>query len=192
MIRFVRGQLAAADGDGVVIGMGGLGLHVRVSDTTRADLPAVGSEVLLQAHLVVREDALDLYGFGDDRERLLFEALLGVNGVGPRMALAICGLGTPEALAIAIGGGETAYLTKAAGVGKKTAERVILELRDRVGIASGGAGVAALPATPRSGAREGLVALGFAPEAVDAALAGAGDDMDEEALVRHGLAALGR
>jgi holliday junction DNA helicase RuvA len=192
MIRFVRGQLAAADGDGVVIGMGGLGLHVRVSDTTRAELPAVGSEVLLQAHLVVREDALDLYGFGDDRERLLFEALLGVNGVGPRMALAICGLGTPEALAIAIGGGETAYLTKAAGVGKKTAERVILELRDRVGMASGGGGAPALPATPRSGAREGLVALGFAPEAVDAALAGAGDDMDEEALVRHGLAALGR
>lgn len=192
MIRFVRGHLAATDADGVVVGMGGMGVHVRVSDTTRADLPPVGSEVMLHTHLVVREDALDLYGFAGDQERLLFEALLGVNGVGPRMALAICGLGTPEALAIAIGGGDAAYIQNAAGVGRKTAERVILELRDKVGIASSGGGTPALPGTPRSGAREGLVALGFPPDAVDAALAGAGDDMDEEALVRHGLAVLGR
>jgi holliday junction DNA helicase RuvA len=192
MIRFVRGHLAAIDADGVVVGIGGMGVHVRVSDTTRAELPAVGSEVMLQTHLVVREDALDLYGFAGDQERLLFEALLGVNGVGPRMALAICGLGTPEALAIAIGGGDAAYVTKAAGVGKKTAERVILELRDKVGVATSGGSAPALPGTPRSGAREGLVALGFAPDAVDAALAGADGDMDEEALVRHGLAVLGR
>lgn len=192
MIRFVRGHLAATDSDGVVVGMGGMGVHVRVSDTTRADLPPVGSEVMLSTHLVVREDALDLYGFAGDPERLLFEALLGVNGVGPRMALAICGLGTPDALAIAIGGGDASYIQKAAGVGRKTAERVILELRDKVGVATSGAAAPALPGTPRSGAREGLVALGFPPEAVDLALAGAGDDMDEEALVRHGLAVLGR
>lgn len=192
MIRFVRGHLAAIDADGVVVGIGGMGVHVRVSDTTRAELPAVGSEVMLQTHLVVREDALDLYGFAGDQERLLFEALLAVNGVGPRMALAICGLGTPEALAIAIGGGDAPYVTKAAGVGKKTAERVILELRDKVGVATSGGSTPALPGTPRSGAREGLVALGFAPDAVDAALAGADGDMDEEALVRHGLAVLGR
>ena len=103
MIRFVRGDLAATDADGVVVAMGGMGIAVRVSDTTRAALPPAGSEVTLRTHLVVREDALDLYGFADDAERALFEALIGVNGVGPRMALAICGLGTPPALAAAIG-----------------------------------------------------------------------------------------
>lgn len=190
MIRFVRGQLADADPDGVVVSMGGMGILLRVSDTTRAGLPPLGDDIALRSHLVVREDALDLYGFATDAERGLFEALIGVNGVGPRMALAICGLGTPEALAVAIGAGDSATLAKASGVGKKTAERVILELRDKVGIAGGTPAVVA--GTPRAGAREGLVALGFAPDDVDAVLATAGDDMDEEALVRHGLAALGR
>ncbi len=192
MIRFVRGHLTAADPDGVVVGMGGMGFHVRVSDSTRADLPAVGSEVVLHTHLVVREDALDLYGFSAEAERLLFEALLGVNGVGPRSALAICGLGTPRALAVAIGGGDAAYIAKAAGVGKKTAERVILELRDRVGVAGAPAADGAIATGARGGAREGLVALGFPPDQVDAVLAGADAGLDEEALIRHGLAVLGR
>lgn len=191
MIRFVRGHLAAADADGVVVGMGGMGFHVRVSDSTRADLPGIGSEVVLHTHLVVREDALDLYGFSDEAERLIFTSLLGVNGVGPRSALAICGLGTPQAVALAIGGGDVGYISKAAGVGKKTAERVILELRDKVGPA-GGAGIPAPVTGARGGAREGLVALGFPPDQVDAALAGADAELDEEALIRHGLAVLGR
>jgi len=189
MIRFVRGDLAATDADGVVVAMGGMGFAVRVSDTTRAALPPVGSEVTLRTHLVVREDALDLYGFADDAERALFEALIGVNGVGPRMALAICGLGTPPALTAAIGGGDTGYLAKAAGVGRKTADRVVLELRDSMGAVGAGPHVAG---GTRGGAREGLVALGFAPDDVDAALATAAEDMDEEALIRHGLAALAR
>jgi len=192
MIRFVRGHLVAADADGVVVGMGGMGFGVRVSDSTRADLPGIGSEVVLHTHLVVREDALDLYGFCDEAERVIFEALLGVNGVGPRSALAICGLGTPQAVAIAIGGGDVAYISKAAGVGRKTAERVILELRDKVGIGATAAGGGAVAIGARGGAREGLVALGFAPDQVDAALAGADADLDEEALIRHGLAVLGR
>jgi len=192
MIRFVRGHLVAADADGVVVGMGGMGFGVRVSDSTRADLPGIGSEVVLHTHLVVREDALDLYGFCDEAERVIFESLLGVNGVGPRSALAICGLGTPQAVAIAIGGGDVAYISKAAGVGRKTAERVILELRDKVGIGAAAAGGGAAATGARGGAREGLVALGFAPDQVDAALAGADADLDEEALIRHGLAVLGR
>lgn len=192
MIRFVRGHLVAADADGVVVGMGGMGFGVRVSDSTRADLPGIGSEVVLHTHLVVREDALDLYGFCDEAERVIFESLLGVNGVGPRSALAICGLGTPQAVAIAIGGGDVAYISKAAGVGRKTAERVILELRDKVGIGAAAAGGGAIATGARGGAREGLVALGFAPDQVDAALAGADADLDEEALIRHGLAVLGR
>ncbi|MSO44768.1 MAG: Holliday junction branch migration protein RuvA [Thermoleophilia bacterium] len=189
MIRFVRGQFAAADADGVVVCMGGMGFHVRVSNTTRAQLPGIGSEIMLKTHLVVREDALDLYGFGDDEERLIFEALLGVNGIGPRSALAICGLGTPQMLAVAIGNGETAYLSRAAGVGRKTAERILLELRDRVGI---GGGTTAAPGSPRGRAKQGLLTLGFSGDEVDSALTGADDGLDEEGLIRHGLAALGR
>lgn len=191
MIRFVRGHLVAADAEGVVVGMGGMGFAIRVSDSTRADLPGIGSEVVLHTHLVVREDALDLYGFSAESERLIFESLLAVNGVGPRSALAICGLGTPQAVALAIGGRDVAYISQAAGVGRKTAERVILELREKVG-ASGASGASGIGTGPRGGAREGLVALGFAPDQVDAALAGADADMDEEALIRHGLAVLGR
>lgn len=191
MIRFVRGHLVAADAEGVVVGMGGMGFGIRVSDSTRADLPGIGSEVVLHTHLVVREDALDLYGFSDESERSIFEALLGVNGVGPRSALSICGLGTSQAVALAIGGGDVAYISRAVGVGKKTAERVVLELRDTVGVA-GASGAEGIGTGPRGGAREGLVALGFAPDQVDAALAGADAEMDEEALIRHGLAVLGR
>jgi holliday junction DNA helicase RuvA len=190
MIRFVRGHLADVDPDGVVVSMGGMGILLRVSDTTRAGLPAVGEDVTLRSHLVVREDALDLYGFATHTERRLFEALIGVSGVGPRMALAICGLGTPEALSVAIGSGDCATLARASGVGRKTAERVILELRDKVGIATTGG--AALTGTPRGSARDGLVALGFAPDDVDAVLATADNGLDEEALIRHGLAGLGR
>ncbi len=190
MIRFVRGQLADVDTEGVVVSMGGMGLVVRVSDTTRAALPPVGGDIVLRAHLVVREDALDLYGFADDAERLMFEALIGVNGVGPRMALAICGMDTPQALAVAIGSGNAAFLTAASGVGKKTAERVILELRDKVGVAGGA--MPSIAGTPRGGAREGLMALGFSPEEVESALASADQGLDEEALIRHGLSALGR
>lgn len=194
MIRFVRGQLAAMDDEGAVVCMGGVGLHLRVSMTTRGLLPAVGTEVLLQTYLVVREDALDLYGFGDGDERRLFEALIGVNGVGPRVALALCGLGTPAMLAMAIRNGEVARLTKASGVGRRTAERVVLELREKMG--SAGMPVPGMPAGTGGGehgtARDGLLALGFRPDEVDSALASAADGLDAEALVRHGLAALGR
>ncbi len=190
MIRFVSGRLAATDADGVVVAMGGMGFHVRVSDTTRGALPAQGGDVTLQTYLAVREDALDLYGFADDDERRLFEQLIGVSGVGPRMALAICGLTSPGALADAIRGGEVGLLTQASGVGKKTAERVVLELRDKVG--SAGAVAPAPGSGYRGAARDGLLALGFSEAEVDQALAGADQGLDDEALIRHGLAALGR
>jgi Holliday junction DNA helicase RuvA len=190
MIRFVRGQYTEQDAEGVVVSMGGMGFLVRVSDHTRGTLPAIGADVLLKTHLAVREDAMDLYGFGDDDERVLFMQLVGVSGIGPRMALAICGLTSPEQLANAIRGGEVATLTQAAGVGKKTAERVILELRDKVG--TSGAIAPAPGSGPRGGARDGLLALGFSEAEVDQALAGAEEGLDEERLIRFGLAALGR
>ena len=188
MIRSVRGRLASVDAEGAVVDVGGVGLLLRVSPTTLAALPRVGGEAALEAHLVVREDALDLYGFATRAERELFEAFISVSGVGPRLALAICGLDGPDALRLALVRGDSATLQRAPGVGKRTAERVVLELRDRLAPANGGS-----PEAVRStadgfmAARDGLVGLGFSPDEVDAALSDAPPSLDPEALLRHGL-----
>lgn len=191
MIRSVRGRLASLDGDGAVVDVGGVGLLVRVSPTTLATLPRAGSEVNLETHLIVREDALDLYGFAGRSERELFEAFIGVSGVGPRLALALCGLDAPDAVRLAIVRGDSATLQRASGVGKRTAERLVVELRDRLA-PSNGVHTEAKPSAADGymAAREGLVGLGFRLEEVDAALADAPPGLDPEALLRHGLARL--
>lgn len=191
MIRSLRGRVLAHEPDGPVVEVGGVGLLVRVSATTAAGLPPAGGEVSLLCALVVREEALDLYGFATAGERALFEAFTGVNGVGPRLALAICGLDGPDELRLAIARGDSARLQAASGVGKRTAERVVLELRDRVG-ALNGAPVAVPAAAAFLAARDGLVALGFRPEEADAALTDAPEGLDAEGLVRHGLGRLRR
>lgn len=194
MIRSVRGRLAALETDGPVVEVGGVGMLLRVSPTTAGTLPAPGSEVALLAHLVVREDALDLYGFATAGERDLFEAFMSVSGVGARLALAICGVAPPDELRLALARGDTARLQAAPGVGKRTAERVVLELRDRLGaLAGSGDGDGPAPgADTFLAARDGLVALGFRAEEADAALADAPAGLDAEELVRHGLKALRR
>jgi len=189
MIRSVRGRLASLDGDGATVEVGGVGLLLRVSPTTARGLPPAGGEVCLQAHLVVREDALDLYGFATRAERELFEAFVSVSGVGPRLALALCGLDGPDALRLALARGDATKLQAAPGVGKRTAERVVLELRDRLGAATNGAGP---DAHVFLAAREALVGLGFRPEEAEAALADGPDGVGEEALIRHGLGRLRR
>jgi Holliday junction DNA helicase RuvA len=195
VIRSVRGRLLEIGSGGLaVVEVGGVGLGLRVSETTLAGLPGAGEEVALQAHLVVREDALELYGFAGAEERDLFEALISVSGVGPRLALGICGLDQPGALRLAILRGDSATLQAASGVGKRTAERVVLELRDRLPQSDGEAVAPANGADAYRGARDGLLALGFAPDEVDAALvrvAGAADATDEE-LVRDALRTLRR
>jgi Holliday junction DNA helicase RuvA len=194
MIRSVRGRVVALEAEGPVVEVGGVGLLVRVSATTGASLPPVGSEASLLTVLVVREESLDLYGFATAGERALFEAFTGVNGVGPRLALAICGLDSPDELRLALARGDSARLQAASGVGKRTAERVVLELRDRLGSLNGGPPpeVAAGAADAYLAARDGLVALGFRAEEADAALQGAPEGLDAEGLVRHGLGRLRR
>lgn len=194
MIRSVRGRLTAVESDAAVVDVGGVGLLVRISATTARALPLVDSPVSLTTHLVVREDALDLYGFSTSSERELFEAFLGVNGVGPRMALAICGVDEPDGLRLAVARGDVAKIQLAQGVGKRTAERVVLELREKVGrIAE-----AANGARPMSdadvflAARDGLVGLGFRQEEAESALADAPDGASAEELIRHGLGRLRR
>ena len=194
MIRSVRGRVVAHEAEGPVVEVGGVGLLVRVSATTAAGLPPAGSEAVLLTVLVVREESLDLYGFATAAERTLFEAFTGVSGVGPRLALAICGLDAPGELRLALARGDSARLQAASGVGKRTAERVVLELRDRLGALNGGepAVVAAGSADAYLSARDGLVALGFRSEEADAALQDAPDGLDAEGLVRHALGRLRR
>ena len=183
--------MVALDVEGAVVEVGGVGLRLRTSATTISALAEVGSEVEVLTHLVVREDALDLYGFSTGGEREFFEALIGVSGIGPRLALAVCGLDTADALRQAVSGGDAAFLQTAPGVGKRTAERIIVELRDRLpsGDGAGGGG----GATSVVGeAREGLLGLGFAPDEVAAALNGAPPELDGAALVRHALTRLRR
>ncbi len=193
MIRSVRGRFAGVDAGGVVIDVGGVGLLVHASPTTLAALPRVGDAVSVEAHLVVREEALDLYAFATPEERALFLALLGVSGVGPRLALAICGLDSPEGLRRALVRGDSRAIQEAPGVGKRIAERVVLELRDRVSALNGGSPEGAGAAGgPSEEARQGLIGLGFRPEEADKALVDAPEGLDPEGLIRHGLERLHR
>lgn len=195
MIRSLRGTLAGVGPDGVVIEVGGVGLLVHVSSQTQARLSAFGTTVALETHLVVREDALELFGFTSPDERELFVAFLGVSGVGPRSAIAICGLTDPDGLRRAIQSGDAKTLQGAPGIGKRTAERIVLELRDRLG------GVATLGAPPGTGsastaaiddARAALVALGYSADEISWALGDADADAATGDIVRHCLTKLRR
>lgn len=195
MIRTLAGRIAAHEADGPVVEVGGVGILARVSATTAAGLPPVGGPVSLVTHLVVREDALELYGFASASERALFEAFLSVSGVGARLALAMCGVAPPDELRLALARGDSARLRTASGVGKRIAERVVLELRDRLGAIAGDTPPApgvAEGADAFLAARDALVALGFRAEEADAALTDAPPELDAEALVRHGLKGLRR
>lgn len=198
MIERVRGQVVSADGTGVVVLVGGVGLQVAVSTATLASLPIDGEEVELLTYLVVREDALLLYGFGSEAERDLFHLLIGVQSVGPKLALAVLSSGDPGSVGAAIATGESARLQRVPGVGKRTAERIVVELRDKIapsltsrsgGPGSGRAiGAAAASVDPRILARQALEGLGFSLDELDAMLSAAEGD-DVEAIVASALKA---
>jgi holliday junction DNA helicase RuvA len=190
VIALVSGTVAVRRGDHVVIDTGGVGYRLAVSAETLRHVPAVGKEVLLHTHMVVREDALQLYGFATEEERELFLMLIAVQSVGPKVALAVLSGGPPRELLKAVAAGDTARLQAAPGVGKRTAERIIVELREKVGasspipvaILSGGA-----PADdPRMLAREGLLGLGYSPVEADELLDGAEGERPED-LIAHAL-----
>jgi Holliday junction DNA helicase RuvA len=193
MIRSLRGTLASLSPDGIVIDIGGVGMLVHVSVGTQLGLPPVGNAVQLETHLVVREDALDLFGFLDATERELFVALTGVSGVGPRTALAICGLGGAHEVIGFIASGDIASLQRAPGIGKRTAERIVLDLRDRVGGASttpipGNLGPIAVSADQE--VRAALLGLGFRDDEISHALIGVHTDAPADERVRHALTQL--
>ena len=196
MIALVSGTVAVRRPDAVVVDCGGVGYRLAVSAQTLKRVPAVGEPVTLHSHLVVRDDALTLFGFAAEDERELFLLLLGVQAVGPKVALAVLSGGSARELVGAIAAGDAARFQAAPGIGKRTAERIIVELREKVAVAGGvqePAGPIAArrgedgsPSSPRELARAGLLELGFAPLEAEQLLSGADGD-SAEALIADAL-----
>ena len=138
MIALVAGEVAVRRADHVVVSCGGVGYRLGVSAETLRHVPRVGEEVSLHSHLIVRDDALLLYGFATEEERDLFLLLIGVQSVGPKMALAVLSGGPPRELLGAVAAGDTARLQAVPGIGKRTAERIVVELREKVGVPGAG------------------------------------------------------
>ena len=185
MIASVRGEVLVRRPDHVVIETGGVGYRLAVSAETLKAVPAHGKQAMLHAHLVARDDAMQLYGFASEEERDLFVHLNSVSGVGPKMAIAILSGGSPRELLKAIALGDHKRFQAAPGVGKRTAERVIVELREKVaGELEEGAAVAPAEAgdEPRLLAREGLVNLGYTLLEAERLLDGAQGETPEDLI----------
>jgi Holliday junction DNA helicase RuvA len=203
VIASVRGIVAALGPDGAVVEVGGVGLAVSCSPGTLARL-RVGEGARLATSLVVREDSLTLYGFADDDERALFELLQTANGVGPKLAQTMLAVHPPRELRRAIATSDFPSLTQVPGIGRKGAERIVIELRDRIGSIDGsdtavriGAGVVAV-APWRDQLGHALAGLGFsgkeAADAIDVVAADVDPDTmpDVSALLRRSIQLLGR
>ena len=188
MIAMVSGTVAVRRADHVVVDCGGVGYRLAVSAETLRHVPAVGKGVLLHSHLVVRDDALALYGFATEEERELFLMLIAVQSVGPKVALAVLSGGPPRDLLAALAAGDTARLQAAPGVGKRTAERIVVELREKVGASATVPAVlsAVRSEDPRALARDGLLGLGYSTVEVDELLDGAKGDRPED-LIAYAL-----
>ncbi|MFI0356645.1 Holliday junction branch migration protein RuvA [Actinomadura sp. 9N407] len=180
MIAFVSGRVAAAGPDGAVIDVHGVGMAVQCTPATLAGL-RVGEQAQVPTSLVVREDSLTLFGFADDDERSVFELLQTASGVGPRLALAMLAVHTPDALRRAVATEDFTSLTKVPGIGKKGAQRIVLELKDRLGgpIGDGSDVRAPVRAEPwREQVQMGLVNLGWTARDADAAVDAVAADID--------------
>jgi holliday junction DNA helicase RuvA len=188
VIALVSGAVAVRRADHVVVDTGGVGYRLAVSAETLRHVPAVGKSVVLHTHLVVRDDALALYGFATEEERELFLMLIAVQSVGPKVALAVLSGGPPRDLLAALAAGDTARLQAAPGVGKRTAERIIVELREKVGASATVPAVLAGARSddPRVQARDGLLGLGYSAVEVDQLLDGAEGDRPED-LIAYAL-----
>ena len=198
MIASVRGLVTAIASDSAVVEVGGVGLAVQCAPGTLAGL-RTGVETRLATSLIVREDSLTLYGFADDDEKQLFELLQTASGVGPRVAQAVLAVHQPDAVRRAIAGGDLAALTRVPGIGKKGAERLILELRDKIGMVpvgpDGATGV--LGGAWQEQVRQGVIALGWSAAQADQAVTAVaetitGDTPPVPVLLRQAIRLLGR
>lgn len=194
MIAFLKGRLAAKIESSVVIDVGGVGYAVGMSAHSLSSMPAVGEPVQVYTYLLVREDALTLYGFANMAEKALFERLISVSGVGPKVALAALSSYTTEALSNAIIASDTTAVSRIPGIGKKTAQRIILELQGTLESASQQQDdlFAAGNAQAVKAATEDLLAMGFSSAEAEVALKGAAAGADEAALLQYALKRLGK
>jgi len=184
MIASVSGEVLVRRPDHVVLDTGGVGYRLAVSAETLKSVPARGKRASLHAHLVAREDSLSLYGFASEEERDLFLHLISVGGVGPKVAMAVLSGGSVRELLRAIAAGDAKRFQAVPGVGKRTAERIIVELREKVArkveAEAEGAPLAAGEEDPRALAREGLLNLGYTPPEAERLLSGAEGESPEE------------
>jgi len=182
VIALVKGEVAVRRPDHVVVLCGGVGYRLAVSAETLRHVPRVGREVTLHAHTILRDDAIALYGFASEEERDLFLLLLGVQAVGPKVALAVLSGGPPRELLSAIATGDAARFQAVPGIGKRTAERIIVELREKVGDGDAAPITITRGDDPRRLARDGLVELGYAPAEAESLLAAAEGDSAEDLI----------
>ena len=187
MIGHLRGTIVAKLPPGLTLEVGGVGYELQAPMSTFYELPELGAAVLLHTHLVVREDAHQLFGFISLRERELFRGLIKVNGVGARLALSILSGISVDGFARCVMDGDVASLTRVPGIGKKTAERLLVEMRDRVAGADGSARTGSAPVSAKDEAMAALVALGYKPAEAARMLGKAGDGASSEELIRQAL-----
>ncbi|HZO60216.1 MAG TPA: Holliday junction branch migration protein RuvA [Solirubrobacterales bacterium] len=192
MIASLTGKVQERGADHAVIECGGVGYRVAASTQTLGKLPAAGKQASVLTHLILRDDGAHLYGFAAAEERELFLGLISVSGVGPKMALAVLSGSTVSDTRRAIASGDVKRFQVVPGIGRKTAERVIVELRERIaGELAAEPSVVHAEAGPRVLAREGLIGLGYDPaeaeSMLDEALAEAGDDAAPEDLIAAAL-----
>jgi Holliday junction DNA helicase RuvA len=196
MIGRIEGQLVEISDNVVLVAVGGVSYEIEVTGTALARLPARASPVAFYTHFVVREDAQQLYGFASRTERDLFRTLIRISGIGPKLALALISVVTLDDLSIAVSARDTALLTRVPGIGKKTAERLLVELADKLPAVA----VTDAPGAPRGTSRvaateaeRALVALGYRPaEALRAIEAFRDSAMTTEEIVRAALKQLAR
>lgn len=190
MIAFITGRVAAKAPGFALVEAGGIGYRLLMATSSLSALPAEGDEVTVHTYLHVREDELTLYGFENEEERAVFESLIGVTGIGPKVALAVISSLRPDALRAGIAREDVALISSVPGIGKKTAQRLILELKDKIDVPDLGRGPGAGPLAA-SEARDALLAMGFSPAEATVALRDAPADASAEVLLKSALRALG-
>lgn len=199
MIYSVSGKLILSDGTSAVVECGGVGMKCFVSLNTARVLPSVGQQVTLLTHLSVREDAMDLFGFATSDELDMFRLITSISGVGPKLAMSILSEFTPDKLCLYIAGGDAKAIQRANGVGAKLAQRMVLELKEKVSgiaFADGDSDIsAAVTSTANSNtsdAVEALVSLGYTQSEAAVAIGKLNPDLSVEELIKAGLKSLAK
>ena len=190
MIAFLTGRIAAKSAGQALLDVGGVGYRLLMSTSSLADMPAVGDEATVHTYLHVREEELTLYGFTSEDERDVFERLIAISGVGPKVALAVLSSLRPDVLRTAIARDDVALLSTVPGIGKKTAQRLLIELKDALGAPDLGPAKTAVGAASAE-ARDALLAMGFTTAEISMALRDAPDSVSAEVLLKGALKALG-